>query len=131
MERKDEGGKRARRERPGARGGEEREKSKEGGAICGGGVHEVGERLPLSARLHDNGFGACWISKNGRAVWHYAGGGWPPPPAPTVRFAEAMAKKTPIRDRWRIHFAWPFFCGVYQRQGPSRWELIEWSNGFV
>lgn len=48
----------------------------------------------------------------------------------SVRQAENRARKAPKRD-WRIVLHGPLHGETYQRQGRSRWVLVEKNGGFA
>ena len=84
--------------------------------------------LPMKTRLYQ-GFGGWHISKNGEYFFsedvnkEYD-------EAKTLSYIERMAKLEPECD-WRAHLDLPLRSAVYQRQGKSKWVLVERGRGFA
>lgn len=84
--------------------------------------------LPMRTRLYQ-GFGGWYISKNGQDFFsedvnkeHNE--------AKTLSHIERIAKLEPECD-WRAHLDLALRSAVYQRQGKSKWVLVERGNGFA
>jgi hypothetical protein len=96
-----------------------------GGCLCCPNTEEI---LPMKTRLY-NGFGGWYISKNGQEYFTED----PDKEfneTKTLSQIERKAKLEPDED-WRAHLNLPLRDAVYQRQGKSKWVLIEKGNGFA
>lgn len=82
---------------------------------------------PIEARLDMMlavGFGSVEVRKDDTTVW--AGDD----PEKTLQEFEDLAAKEPDAD-WRVKFNAPLWDGVWQRQAPGKWYLIEKGRGFA
>ena len=86
------------------------------------------EKLPMRTVLY-SGFGGWDITKDGEHYFsEYSDKEYDE--AKTISYIERMAKLEPECD-WRANLNLPLRSAVYQRQGKSKWVLVEIGQGFA
>ena len=84
--------------------------------------------LPMRTLLY-NGFGGWHITKNGK--FYFAEDmNKEFDDNKTLSYVERRAKLEPDND-WRAHCDLPLRSAVYQRQGKSKWVLVQKGIGFA
>jgi len=84
--------------------------------------------LPMRTRLY-NGFGGYTVTKNGE-MFFVEDQDKDFDECKTVIYIENKAKKEPDAD-WQINLMLPLRSGRWQRQGKSKWVLVEEGEGFA
>lgn len=84
--------------------------------------------LPMRTRLY-NGFGGWMITKDDKTFF-IEESDKEFDEARTLSYIERKAKLEPFCD-WRAILNLPLRSAVYQRQGKSKWVLVERGNGFA